>query len=103
MSRNDKHSVWESAWADALRATSIGWDLGLPICGGAVLGHYLDRRLGTGYTMTMGLLVLGIIVGFYNAGRKIQYEIERDRYRAEQEREEEQAAWPKSSGSSLEH
>lgn len=103
MSRNDKDSVWRSAWADALRATSIGWDLGLPICGGAVLGHYLDRRLGTGYTMTMGLLVLGIIVGFYNAGRKIQHEIERDRYRAEQEREEEEASWPQSSGSSPEH
>lgn len=100
--KKDKPSPWQAAWADALRATSIGWDLGLPICGGAVLGHYLDRRLGTGYTMTMGLLVLGIMIGFYNAGRKIQQELERDRYRTEQEREEEETSWPQSPGSSVE-
>ena len=90
MSRKHGRNVWHAAWADALRATSLGWDLGIPICGGAVLGNYLDRRLGTGNVMTMGLLVLGIMVGFYNAGRKIQRELALDRYRSEQERKEEE-------------
>jgi F0F1-type ATP synthase assembly protein I len=83
MSKKDEHDVWQAAWADALRATSMGWDLGLPICGGTMLGYYLDRRLNTGHVLTIGLLVLGVIVGFYNVGRKIQQEINRDRDRSE--------------------
>ena len=91
-------NVWQAAWADALRAMSLGWDLAIPICGGALLGHYLDRRLGTGYVTTMGLLVLGIMVGVYNAGRKIQRELQLDRYRSEQESEERERSSQDSSG-----
>jgi predicted F0F1-ATPase subunit len=94
MSQSDERTVWQAAWADALRATSIGWDLGLPTCGGAVLGHYLDRRLSTGHVITMVSLLLGIVVGFYNAGRTVQREIERDRYREDQEREEGDTSCP---------
>lgn len=86
MSSKRRKSIWQAAWADALNAMSLGWELGLPICAGAVLGHYLDVRLETGYTMTMGLLMLGIMVGVYNVARKIQRLIEQDRYRAEQEK-----------------
>jgi predicted F0F1-ATPase subunit len=60
------------AWREALAATSLGWDLALPIFGGVILGYLLDRRLGTQYTFTLGLLVLGIFTGFYNVFRSVQ-------------------------------
>jgi len=98
---DNKRNIWSAAWADALRAISLGWDLAIPICGGAVLGYFLDRHFQTGYVVTMGLLVLGVMVGFYNVGRKLHYEIERDRYRAEQEQQEDETFW-QDSGSSPE-
>lgn len=73
---------------DALGALSLGWDLGVPICGGTVLGHFLDRHFQMGHVFTLGLMVLGVMVGFYNVGRRIRYEIERDRQRAEHEKGE---------------
>jgi len=102
MSRKDERSVWHGAWADALRATSIGWDLGLPICGGALLGHWLHRRFGTGYQVTIGLLALGAMIGFYNAWRTLAREIERDRQRAECDQGEDAASCQDSPGSSSE-
>ena len=82
--------IWRAAWADALRATSIGWELALPVAGGALLGNWLDRRVGTGYQITVGLVVLGLMVGLYNAGRAISREIERDKLIARCEKDEEQ-------------
>jgi len=101
MPEEQEHSrmVWRGAWADALRATSIGWDLGLPICGGALLGHWLHRRFGTGYQVTIGLLALGVMIGFYNAWRTLAKEIERDRHRAECEEEEDTGSCQDSPGS----
>jgi len=82
--------VWSAAWADALRGTSLGWDLAVPICGSAVLGYVLDRYLRTGYVVTVGLLFLGVMVGFYSVLRKLQAEIARDQHSAEGEQEEDE-------------
>jgi F0F1-type ATP synthase assembly protein I len=81
MNRRDGDE-WGDAWRDALAATSLGWDLALPIFGGVLLGHWLDGRLGTGYVFTLGLLVLGIGAGFYNVARSIQCVEARERQRA---------------------
>ena len=51
---------------EALAATSLGWDLALPIFGGVLLGYFLDARWGTKPVLTIGLLLLGIVVGFLN-------------------------------------
>jgi ATP synthase protein I len=56
-------------WREALRATSLGWELALPIFGGVLIGYYLDRWLGTGHVLTLGLLFLGVVAGFYNVLR----------------------------------
>lgn len=93
-------AVWRGTWADALRAMSLGWDLGVPICGGALLGNWLERRFGIGYQVTIGLLVLGVMVGFYNVGRTLAREIERDRYRSQCEEEEDGGSCQDSAGSS---
>jgi predicted F0F1-ATPase subunit len=53
-------------WRQVANMTSIGWSTTLPIAGGVLLGHYLDQRAGEGYVWTVGLLVGGIMVAFYN-------------------------------------
>jgi hypothetical protein len=58
---------WRDAWRQALTALNIGWDLGLPLVGGTVLGHYLDDRCGAGYTYTLGGMGAGLCIGLYNA------------------------------------
>jgi len=80
MKKNDR-----DIWRGALAATSLGWDLAVPIFGGVLLGHFLDRWLDTGYVLTLGLLMLGIVTGFYNVARAIRREIARDQRRVEQE------------------
>ena len=44
----------------------------MPIFGGVLLGYLLDRWLVTGYLFTLGLLMLGIGVGYYNVARFIR-------------------------------
>jgi len=59
-------------WREALRATSLGWDLALPIFGGVLVGYLLDEALPTRYLCTLGFLALGTLTGFYNVIRSIQ-------------------------------
>lgn len=68
-----------SIWREALRATSLGWDLALPIFGGVLVGRGVDRLLGTTYVFTLSFLMLGIGVGFYNVIRAIRHVSERSR------------------------
>jgi F0F1-type ATP synthase assembly protein I len=70
-------------------ATSLGWDLAVPIFGGVLLGHFLDRWLGTRYIFTLGLLMAGIGIGYYNVARFIRRLEAHERQRADQEGDEE--------------
>ena len=63
---------WKIFWREALRATTLGWDLAIPIFGGVLIGYLLDRLLGTDYIFTLGLLMMGIFVSYYNLARFIQ-------------------------------
>ncbi|MEA3377068.1 MAG: AtpZ/AtpI family protein [Chloroflexota bacterium] len=76
-------------WRAALRATSLGWELALPIFGGVLGGYLLDRLVGTRYIFTLSLLMLGIVAGFYNVIRSIQQVDEGSRRQAGREREKE--------------
>jgi len=80
MKKSDR-DAGSAAWREALAATSLGWDLAVPIFGGVLLGHFLDRWLDTAYVFTLGLLVLGIVTGFYNVARSIQRLERRERQR----------------------
>ncbi len=51
---------------------TVGWNLAVPIFGGVLLGFVLDRVFGTAYIFTIGLLVFGIFIGFYNLMRTIK-------------------------------
>lgn len=63
----------------ALWALSIGWELVVPVAAGALAGHLLDQRYHTGAAVTFGLLLLGILVGWYNVVRTIRLVTQRDR------------------------
>lgn len=76
-------------WSEALGAASLGWDLAVPIFGGVLLGHVVDRWLETGYVFTLGLLLLGVVTGFYNVFRAVQRLEVRERSLAEQEENKE--------------
>jgi len=46
--------------------STLAWNLVIPIVGGVLLGHYIDKRFDSGVTWTMSLLVLGILIAFSN-------------------------------------
>ena len=50
----------------AVQATTLGWNLVIPIVGGVLLGRYLDELFDKELTWTLSLLVLGVIVSFNN-------------------------------------
>jgi predicted F0F1-ATPase subunit len=85
MMDGNKRNELGAAWRDAVALTTLGWDLAIPIFGGALLGHLLDRRLGAGYGFTLGLLALGVLTGFYNVIRSIQRMEAREKRRAAQD------------------
>ena len=53
-------------WRLVATMSSLGWSLVLPIAGGALLGHYLDRQAGKGVAWTVGLLFAGVSISLYN-------------------------------------
>lgn len=77
--RKDETGLWGPLWREGLMALSLGWDLAIPIFAGVLLGYYLDRQLGTGHVFTLGLLTLGIAIGYYNLARFIRRVDARDR------------------------
>jgi predicted F0F1-ATPase subunit len=87
MDKNKRNELG-AAWRNAVALTTLGWDLAIPIFGGVLLGHQLDRRLGAGYGFTLGLLALGVVTGFYNVIRSIQRMEAREKRRAVQEETE---------------
>jgi len=76
-------------WREALRATSLGWDLAVPIFGGVLVGYILDRSLGSTYLFTLGFMIFGIGTGFYNVLRSIQRMDRRCRRRSDDGEQEE--------------
>lgn len=50
----------------------VGWSIVVPTVMGVALGVYLDRRLDLGFSLTLTLLLLGIIVGCINAWYWVQ-------------------------------
>ena len=77
---------------EGMGVLTIGWDLAVPIVGGVLLGHFLDQWLGTGYTFTLGLLVLGVMIAYFNLSRLIRRLDQQDqqRKREKQEKQERQ-------------
>ena len=50
---------------------SVGWGVVVPMLVGVALGRLIDRKAGTAYEWTLGLLVFGLAVGCYNVWRMV--------------------------------
>ncbi len=90
--QEDQHTekILPALIREGIGVLTIGWDLALPIVGGVLIGHFLDQWLGTVYTFTLGLLVLGVIIGYYNLSRLIRRldREDRERKREKQRKQE---------------
>ncbi|MGE3961082.1 MAG: AtpZ/AtpI family protein [Dehalococcoidia bacterium] len=60
----------------ALRLIGIGFSLAFWIVGGALLGDWLDGKFETTPVITLALLMLGMLIGFYDAYRRLREVIE---------------------------
>jgi len=58
-----------------LRATTIGWEIAIPIVGGPLLGFFLDRQFGTSPRWTMILLGVGVLSAIAAVIRYVKYEL----------------------------
>jgi F0F1-type ATP synthase assembly protein I len=56
----------EGFWRLAAQATTLGWNMVVPIVGGVLLGRYLDDLLDKEFTWTLSLLLMGVAVAFNN-------------------------------------
>lgn len=81
---------WGHLWQEALPALSLGWDLAIPIFVGVILGSILDRYLDSRPTFTIGLLLSGIAIGYYNVLRFIRRIEQRDQAEAEAKKQKEE-------------
>ena len=72
MAEDNNKGFWRDLWRESIKAMVLGWDLAVPIFAGVLIGYFLDKYLGTVYIFTLGLLVAGIAVGYYNVARFIR-------------------------------
>ena len=56
----------KNLWLQLGLASSVGFAMVIAIFGSLLLGTYLDRKLGTGHTLTVVFLVIGVSAGFRN-------------------------------------
>lgn len=61
-------------WNRDIPLTSLGWQLALPIVGGAFLGYQLDHSYRNQFTFTLIFALLGIVIGYYNIYKIIELE-----------------------------
>ena len=64
--RSVKKRNTENSWYYFGLAGQIGFAVALPIAGGAILGSYIDRKLGSYPTYTISLLFAGIVLSMIN-------------------------------------
>ena len=69
---NQHHDPHSNLLREALASSSIGWEIALPIAGGALFGQLMDRALNTTVIFTLVFLFLGVASGAYNLFRHVQ-------------------------------
>lgn len=62
----------------------IGWSVAIPVLIGVALGVWIDRNWPSRFSWTLMLLVLGVILGSWNAW----YWVSQERKKIEEERQE---------------
>lgn len=59
-------------WRQVARVGTLGWMIVAPIVLGAVVGHLIDVRMGTGVTWALALIMLGVATGGYSLWRVLE-------------------------------
>ena len=62
-----KRNSTQSAWFGLGMMGLIGWSVAIPTLLGAAIGLWLDRRYPGGRSLTLALLVAGLVIGCVNA------------------------------------
>ena len=62
--RKDRNG--RNLWETMAVATSLAWNIVVPIVGGTLLGRCIDDRVGEEYLWTVTLLFAGTFIAFYN-------------------------------------
>ena len=88
MSTN-KESDKKSSLLKAISLTTLGWEMAIPIFVGVFVGSRFDRWFNTNYTFTIILLILGIMIAYYNLYRHIELEMLRTKSAKRKKQEEE--------------
>lgn len=57
-----------------INLTALGWELAIPIFGGAFLGYKLDQHFSTSYIFTIVFLLAGISIGYFGLYKLIEIE-----------------------------
>jgi len=57
-----------------LRASTIGWEIAIPLISGPFIGFLLDRRLESGVRWTIILMVVGLVTAIAAVVKYVQYE-----------------------------
>ncbi len=70
-----------------LRATTIGWEIAIPIVGGPFVGFILDRQFDTGVRWTFILLGIGLISAIFAVVKYLRYEF----YLVDKEKKDEES------------
>ena len=60
-----------SFWSYVGLIGMVGWSVVVPMVLGTLLGLWLDRKFGTGFKWTLGLMVFGLGMGCLNAWRSV--------------------------------
>jgi ATP synthase protein I len=68
--RKNQQSVWFGLGMMGL----IGWSVAIPTLLGAALGVWLDEHDAGRHSWTLALLVAGLVLGCFNAGRWVAQE-----------------------------
>ncbi|TPV96305.1 MAG: AtpZ/AtpI family protein [Myxococcales bacterium FL481] len=59
-------------WQQVARVGTLGWMIVLPLAGGMLLGHLLDRRLGTGVRFALAMMMCGLFAGGVSLWRALR-------------------------------
>ena len=72
--RKNQKPTPKKIWHTGIAWTSVGWQLALPIVGGAFLGYQLDKTSPNQYMYTLIFIIFGILIGYYNIYKIVELE-----------------------------
>ena len=71
-----------------LKASSIGWEIAIPIFSGPLIGFFLDRQFNTDVRWTMILMGVGLAVAIFSVIKYVNHEMHKMNLELEQKKAE---------------